>query len=102
MMIAAYVVIAWFGGMFAADQVRTNATIRVCGRVEEFCRPQCYNSVGIVPFPFRWGRYKECAKDGDVDQCTGEIREGGRWVKPVTPPESKCALPRGIISSQSE
>lgn len=106
MEIIAYVVLAWFAGMFVADAGRppvreTNEMIyqyrKLDGRKvivnykaygHSTCRPQCYMSGSFynavvrksVPWPFRKTPYYECPKENELDYCTGEVYRNGSWV----------------------
>ena len=106
MEIFGWVVLSWFVGMFIADigpkppsrnsgdtiyqyQVVDGENKIVKYRAYGFttCRPQCYMSGSfkngvlrpMVPWPFRRSKYFECAKEGDIDYCTGEVYSDGAW-----------------------
>ena len=108
MEIAAYIVVAWFVGMLAADISKPNLPQRKSGEIiyqyrlmdnkkvivsyKAFgmtnCRPQCYMSGSfkdgilrpIAPWPFRKGKYFECPKENELDYCTGEIYKNRKWI----------------------
>ena len=106
--IIGYIVAAWFIGMLAADSSKPNLPIRKSRETiyqyreidqkkvivsykafgQSTCRPQCYMSGtffdGIVrpmkPWPFRRGKYFECAREGELDYCTGEVYLNKKWI----------------------
>ena len=91
--IIGYVVLVWFAGMIGADLAKPNFKTRDSGKIIyqykevegrrkivsyaaygfSTCRTQCYMSGsfynGVVrplaPWPFRKGKFYECAKEGD-------------------------------------
>ena len=113
MPIIGWVVLAWFGGMIVADVVPAKFPIRKSGDMiyqikeangqkfiehyraygQSSCRPQCYMSGTffngvvrpMVPYPFRRGKFYECAKEGEIDDCTGEIYHDGHWMAGLYP-----------------
>lgn len=105
--IVGYIVLAWFAGVIGADMAQPKIKVRQSGetiyqykevdgkkaivnyKAHGFssCRPQCYMSGSfydgvvrpMVPWPFRKGRFYECAKEGELDYCTGEVFIDGKW-----------------------
>lgn len=108
MEIVGYLILAWFVGIVGADMAKPKFETRKSGEyIYQFkqdsgarkivkyraygnstCRPQCSMSGTffdaavrpLAPWPFRRGRFYECPKDGELDYCTGEIFENGKWV----------------------
>ncbi len=115
--ILGYIVLAWFAGIIGADMSAPKFKIRKSGEYiyqfkqssngkklnkykaygDSTCRPQCYMSGSffdgairpLAPWPFRHGRFYECAREGELDDCTGEIFENGKWVKAIEAEEPK-------------